>query len=145
MRTETMTYFVTGDGQRFTDAAAAARHEVLVAEVAEIMAPLGDVPDGTNFTNGHGHIPHTAAALETVRRAVAAIGKRERPSWEGWDAFAEGNCHISWPARMVDNGGPSELRTVIHRLYCTDDQGREWGQPYFASHPDRASDMAAIR
>jgi hypothetical protein len=81
---------------------------------------------------------------------VDELGLRERPSLSGCQ-FENGHGHLQQPAgsraRLLaylqskgvtrDTDGP--LATLLHRVYCMDEADREWGQPYFASHPEKAS------
>lgn len=139
---KTITKFQSDDGKEFDDEAKCVAHEKLCAEVVLIMASLPALPkdDGCNFSNGHGFIQHQRALFLAVRESLLHIGNRLMPHEWFSSAIANTSAHLSWAARLLDDiGGP--VATAWHRIYCTDSDLREWGQPYYAAHPDKGEQI----
>ena len=107
---ETITKYRAVDGSEYSDAKACIARDVLCAQLEKIMSALQPRPQeiGCNFTNGEGYIQHDEAVLLLVKSALNGLG-----------------IPITvWP-----------ISKAWYRIQCTDNQSREWGQPYFAFHP----------
>lgn len=128
-----ITRWQTIDGSVFNTEAEANAHDALRVEIAAILAPLGPLPDDTDFANGGGYLPHDPADVARAKAALCAIAARTIPWFREHEAK---DIHpMSFAGRLLDDCGPSLLRSAWDRLACTDDRGREWGQPYYALHP----------
>ena len=141
MRAQTV--YVAEDGARFDDPAKADERDALIAEIDAIMAPLKPTPqdDHCHFTNGHGYVQQDLVTLAAVRAALLVPTKRVLKWW--WDSQLEDhgkepvNAHPSWFCRMLD-GDAGPLDYAWGRFCRIDEQGREWGQQYYATHQDEA-------
>ena len=113
-----ITMYQTRDGSRFESKVAAASHEQRLNEVDAAESPLGPKwqDEDCKFANGHGYIQHSATAVSGVRAHLKRITNNAHP-------------------RVLDDGGDPAYR-LFQRLACIDETNREWGQPYFALHPD---------
>ena len=107
---KTITKYVSVDGAEFVDPKACIARDVLCAEVDKIMSVLQPRPQetGCSFSNGEGYIQHDEAVFLQVRYALNGLGL----------------LASVWP-----------INQAWYRIQCTDDQFREWGQPYFVYHP----------
>lgn len=135
-----ITKFKADDGAEFDTEAKCIEYEALAAEVAEVVSILPARPDddGCQFSNGSGYLQHDAAQLKKARDALLRIGMRymTNPPW--FQQTRDGEAHPSWAGRLMDEC-PRPLSRAWYRFQCCDIQGREWGQPYYANHPDEAT------
>jgi len=128
-------WFVANDGARFQSEADALKRDAQIEEVNTIMAPLGARPvdEGCRFANGDGYIPHHPGTVRAVKIALGTLTLKTYP-WIDVRGTPLEKVHPSWLGRMLDcDDGP--IKHAWRRLYCFDEQGREWGQPYYALNP----------
>lgn len=142
-----ITKYVADDGSEWTAVEKAQERDTLLADVARAMKPLGERPDNCGFSSGGGFIQHQTAVVRQVRLALHEVAKGPLGWWFKRQREDHGKtdeqiamCHPSWPGRMLD-GGCAPLENAYGRLCCIDDLGREWGQPYYATHPDEAKQV----
>lgn len=140
-----VTKYRADDGAEFADAAACATYESLVAEIAEVMRALPPPPkdDGCRFSNGYGYIQHDRATFLAARLALLRIAQRVCPFRWIDESIADSTVHPSWAARIIGESS-RPLARAWRRIECTDSQMREWGQPYYATHPDKAPELARL-
>lgn len=105
-----VTVYEARDGARFNESAKAEEHERYLDARDHALEPLGAAAHDPRckFANGKGFITHT-------REAVLEAKAR-------------------WARTVADFG--KDPRDIPNRLYSIDGRGREWGQPYFANHPE---------
>lgn len=133
--------YVADDGARFDTKSAARARDALICEVAKAMKPLGpEINDPhLHFANGHGYVQHDVAKVAEARANIMPITRRLLASWFKDQLQRHkrdpGDAHPSWFCRMLD-GEHRPLDKAWTRLWRIDAQGREWGQPYFADHPN---------
>lgn len=135
--------FKADDGAEFNTETACLEYEALCAEVAEIMSTLPARPDGDGcrFSNGEGYLRHDVAILERARVSILKIGQRfiSDPPWLQQTIDNPDGCHPSWAGRLIDEACPRPVNRAWYRFSCIDKHGREWGQPYYANNPEKAS------
>lgn len=140
-----ITKWQADDGAEFNSQAECATYEVLCREVDGIMARLPVRPDdtGCRFSNGHGYLQHDPAAWLSVQRDLARIGRRyfeEQSGRRHFDYVIDAGKPMvhTLAGRLVNDGCPAPVWRAWSRLMCVDSRFREWGQPYYALHPDAA-------
>lgn len=135
MRVSHEVWYVANDGSRHTNEADAVKRDALIVAVDAIMAPLGErvKDEKCNFANGGGYVRHDPAVVRSVKGALGRLTMKEH-SYIDPKGCAVEDVHPSWWGRMLD-GMSGPLDRAWSRLYCIGDDGREWGQPYYASHP----------
>lgn len=133
-----VTRYQANDGTEFHAGDAAARHDALIVECADAIAPLGPRFDG--FSGGNGYVQHDLDAFVEAKRALLALLARAYPS-HGYDKLDAKDVHpMSSVGRMASEaGGP--LAKAWGRLGCIDAAAREWEQPYYALHPEQGNDV----
>ena len=115
-----LTVYESVDGMRWDTEAECLERDRLMEEISGIMSKLNPKPKDPlcHFANGDGYIQQDLETVQIVRAEIHDLavklgsrvnGKRDRP-----------------------------LHRSLNRLRATDSQGREWGQPYFANHPEEA-------
>ena len=48
-------------------------------------------------------------------------------------------CNISRMQLDCDSPRAKAFQRIYYRLMCIDEQHREWGQPFYAAHPDKGT------
>lgn len=130
-----ITKYQADDGTEFNSKLDCMKHEVLCEKIQQIMALLPKRPDDMEFANGHGYVQHAEKSVIQFRNRLLALmdGQIDHP-WVG--ETRQGKAHPSYLARLLDDSA-SPLGAAWNRLLMIDKKFREWGQPYYAMHPDR--------
>lgn len=123
-----VTKYVSEDGVSFDTAKACTEHEKLVKTLSAIMAPLGKKPKdpGCVFANGGGYIQHSLEDVAKARQGLLNLFNKGRKESMGF----------SFLGRYLDDSGSIAYSEWV-RLYCIDERGREWGQPFYAITPGK--------
>lgn len=144
---KSLTVYEANDGSRWDTPAQASERDELLAAVEAAMQPLGKHDDGCAFVNGAGYYQHTQEACDAARNGLWSLTRRPLELWianqrekYGTTEDEVSKCHPSWFLRMLDGSCPP-LEKAWSRFYCMDDQCREWGQPYYASHQNEAQQV----
>jgi hypothetical protein len=130
------------DGREFQEETECKAYESLCGEVASIMATFPAHPknDGCRFANGHGFIQLSEVVVKEVRNKLLDLISGEiNHRWV--EESRDMSVHPSYVARLVGETGLRPLYNAWNRITCVDDQWREWGQPYYASHPDQGDQL----
>ena len=144
---KTVTMYEAADGSRYTKAKQATIRDMIIEKVEEAMAPLGPQfkDEGCHFANGRGWIKHDPAKVKEVKRALIEVGKGPLGWWYDKQLKLHGKtlddlmtCHGSWFGRMLD-GSCAPLERAWSRMCCITEDGREFGQPYYAANPDKTT------
>lgn len=136
--------FVANDGSEFTSQKKCERYEAHCKEVKAVMKKLGSVPKLPNcgFANGGGYIQHDEATFMQVRTQILEIAKKFTDHKWIQETIDKGlEAHSSYAARIIDECTTRPLGAAWSRVQCVDKQFREWGQPYYAEHPDKAKQV----
>jgi hypothetical protein len=150
---EQITQWKANDGSVWNDQESAEARDQLIVAVEMALAPLGPRPNdkSCDFSNGHGYKQHTAGAVLFTREslwkltaphiqfAIEAQLKHQGMTEEK----LRDTAHPSWIGRMLD-GGPEPLERAWTRMLCIDAEYREWGQPYYAAHPEAAPEKRRL-
>ena len=135
---KTLTKYQAEDGLEFTEAAECRKHEANLEEVKIIMSQLPVRPDGCDFDNGGGFIQHDKDVLIAVRARFCEFAKRYTDDkWLQQTIDLGLDAHPSYVGRLIDDCAPNSIGKHWHRFMCIDSQFREWGQPYYANHPEK--------
>lgn len=134
---KTKTYFVANDGTEHDRQELALKHEKFIADIAQAMNPLGEKYEEKEcrFVNGEGYIQHDPADVLKAKTALIEICKTTVPD-EFWNKYTPAEIHpMSYAGRLLDDCNRFLYR-AWYRFMCIDVQGKEWGQPYYALHPE---------
>ena len=136
---ETITKYKAFDGKEFTDVEHCTEHEANCAEATRIMRLLPERPDSCNFTNGSGFLRHDKKIFLAARKNFCEFAKRYTDHKWLQDTIDRGlEVDASWAGRIIGETAPSSIAKHWHRFMCTDAELREWGQAYYAIHPEKA-------
>jgi hypothetical protein len=115
--------YVADDGTEFSCEHKCVAYEEDCAKIDEIMSVLKPRPETTScrFENGGGFLKHLGIDVINVRGSLLKIAKKYT-SHKWIQGAIDGTSHISGAGRLI-----SELP-----------HNREFGQPYFVSHPQNA-------
>lgn len=128
--------FKASDGSEWaTEEEAEARENAIeaVKDLCSLLKPI-DHLDG----NGGNYVQHDPAAVKEFKHRLVMMASKacKVPAWaENWERVEA----LSSVGRYL-NGGTGTIIPVIYqawwRLMKIDSAGREWGQPYYANHPN---------
>lgn len=140
-----VTQYEASDGSIWHTESDALFRDTLCEKVKKAMTPLGDRPElpHCGFENGDGYYQHAQSEVRRAKENLLALVKEY--GWE-WEGLKNAKCPqidvgADWFARILDGCQQVPLTRAYGRLMCIDNQGREWGQPYFTSHPDEAKQV----
>lgn len=144
---KTITRYAADDGSEFNTAKLCKSYEALCAKVTKAIAPLGKKPgykSSCSFENGHGYLQHTSTTIWNVRNTLIdlIIAAKIKHNWV--EESRDGLAHPSYVARLLDDYSVTCLSKAWGRLLCIDKANREWGQPYYAEHPDEAQEHKCL-
>lgn len=127
------------DGREFDFEEECEKHERLLVQIERAIKPLGSPPkeDGCSFANGGGYLQHDLPTVEAVKLALIDLAAVPENVKEGVRTRPASHSIIG---RYLDDGD-SPVRKGWYRLMCIDEQGREWGQPFYALHPEQATQV----
>jgi hypothetical protein len=134
---KTITQYQAEDGRIFNNKAECLNHDAVLRNIDFVMHRMPKRPQTSEFENGDGYIQHNPQTVELVKNALIDM-------WQGEENFKlESRAH---PARYSILGRifsecNSPLAVPWQRLCCIDDHYREWGQPFFALHPDKGNQI----
>jgi hypothetical protein len=138
-----ITKFVSDDGLEFTDEGKCVSYEALCKEVSEVMSKLSPRPilPGCGFENGDGYIQHDPEAALAAKVAILKIANGIFPHKWFDQSMADDRVDPSWAGRLIGDFWQKCLYQAWQRFQCMDKQFREYGQPYFALHPEQAKNV----
>lgn len=135
--------FVSDDGIEFMSQSACEDYEALSGRISILINHLIPIPhlSDCSFENGAGYIQQDPAMARSVQIELLKIADELMPHEWFKTAMKNDTAHPSWPARLIDEMGHRNLQMAWHRFSCMTPEFREYGQPYFASHPAEAKDV----
>lgn len=138
-----ITKFKAVDGKEFNSENECLDYENLIKKVNNIMKALPPLPkdEGCRFSNGEGFVQHDKTILRKVQ--INLLEEMKKHIDHKWiqETIDNENVHPSYVGRLIDDYGISPLNKAWYRFMCIDKLGREWGQPYFATNPDKAKQV----
>ena len=140
---QSITKFKAIDGKEFDSENECLDYENLINNVSSIMNELFPLPNNDNcsFLNGNGFIQHDKQILRKVKiNLLEEITKHIKHEWIQ-QTIDDENVHPSFVGRLIGDVGITPLIKAWDRFMCIDKVGREWGQPYFASNPDKGKQI----
>lgn len=134
---KTVTRYRADDGSYWDTAEQAIHRDHLHLEIGDAMRPMGDRAKKYDrlLSMGHHYIQHTEEAVLAVKGALLRLCRRELSGHEVFSLPPEEVHNRSIAGRIIDDSQCEPIRRAWWRLMCTDEEHREWEQPYYASHP----------
>lgn len=132
-----ITLYQSNDGRQFRIKEDCLKHEKLVEEIEKIMSNLPPTPDDIDFQNGHGYIQHDPDKIPGAMMAlvnVSGIPKKYVPEDFKEKPFFYRRNIIG---RILGDSN-SPVYSPWMRFSRMDDSYKEYGQGYFALHPEEA-------
>lgn len=140
-----ITQYQAFDGTVFGTEDDCRAYEVMSAKIHAAMRALPSKPDSSEFANGAGYIQHDSASINEAMMGVLEQAKK----YSGHRSIVD-SMEIGFPARrgivgrIIDDCCPRPINMAWYRFMCTDDDYREWGQPYFALNPDKGEQKRIV-
>lgn len=125
-----VTKYAADDGTVFDTAEEAIAYENLLLKLAAVDLLLRPVPTTVEFANGDGYVQQ---GIHAIGKYTEALGKETEKRYRVNTAGPHGICRM---LSDTDEPHAKELRRRWGRLLCIDRMYREWGQPYYAMHPE---------
>ncbi len=139
MKILTRTVYKAFDGTEFESKEECQKHEQLSKDVSLIMSILSPLPKQKDcgFANGEGYIQHDKVMFDRVKIQLLELMKKHIKSDWIQQFIDDPTIHSSCVGRLLDDYIELEpLRIAWCRIGCTDFKYREWGQRYYAEHPE---------
>lgn len=114
---------------------------------------LEEVPDNkkplynsTDFANGAYYLLHDSENIKMfINQLIDLIIDQYEPLKTSFINFKNKNSHISYYQRFASECESSDVRRVFYRTHCINiEEGKEWGQPYFALNATEREKKLAI-
>jgi len=136
-----ITKFKAIDGKEFDTEKECIDYEKLIDRVNQIMSLIPKRIEDTDFANGSGFIQHNEKDLKTVKVNFLNLCKEYIDHKWIQQAIDDDTVHPSCVQRLLGDYNIMPLYKEWNRFSCIDSQFREWGQPYFATHPEEAKQV----
>jgi len=134
---EIITKYKAFDGVEFLSAPDCEEHEQNCHIANEIMKALPSRPNSCEFLNGEGYIQHDEILLLKVRSRLLEFVKRyAEHDWIQQSIDRGFDVDESWAGRIIGECCPDTVYKYWYRFTCIDSSFKEWGQPYYSTHPD---------
>lgn len=131
----TVIKYVADDGVEFTSKGKALLRDAQLKEMKRIMSILKPIPDTVSFMNGEGYVQQELDSVSIVKNRLLDMASEISDIPKDVVARArEIDPLKSIIGRYFDDMN-SILNGAWYRLCCIDENGREWGQPYYVIHP----------
>lgn len=133
---KTVNRYIADDGSEFATAGVCQKYELLCARVSSLMSMLEPIPylPSCSFSNGAGYIKHNPTIAQQVKAGLLGVANEIMPHHR----FEVTDAHPSYAGRLIDEMNEKCLRNAWHRFMCMTPDFLEYGQPYFANHPNEA-------
>lgn len=143
---QAITQYKAADGSIWNKAADAIARDMQHEQVTNIMARIGAKRHYSDFSRGYdqnGYVQHDLITLRNIKAELIALSRLHSGYLEGRTDTELMSAHPSWFHRIIDDSSP--LSNAWSRMCSIDDQGREWGQAFFAYNPDNRGDTFEIQ
>jgi hypothetical protein len=133
MRSETVTYYITDEGEKFLSESECRERERVNSRIRKILSPLGERP----ALSGELYITHDTNLVYEVRNNFLSYAETVN-DWgdlvDHFDAARRQRAHNqTFVGRIIDDSNIPELRRAWHRFMSIDmHTGNEYNQPYYA-------------
>ena len=142
---EIITKFKAIDGKEFNTKNECIDYEILIDKVNKIMSLLPHPIDDDSFFNGGGYIQHCKANVKLSRiNLLNLYGQYIKHPWIQ-QSIDNDKIDPSLVSRLLSDCNINPFIKSWNRLSCVDAKYREWGQPYFAQHPEEGVQKCLFR
>ena len=149
MKIITRHVYIANDGTEFHTSDMCRQHEPDCQTIEKIMAQLPKRPDTVKFANGEGYIQHNEQTIINVRLALLVIAetyikspyKKQNDYDQSYISAAKKNPskQLEWAHHIIICLlCPRNLKNASYRMSCTNNDIREYGQPFYATNPHQA-------
>lgn len=134
-----VTKYQADDGKVFDTEQEAVKHDAKAVSIKGLAKLLKPIPenDGCSFANGDGYVQQDALKVQEYKRGIMLLGACHHAKMAEW-AKNPIEVHPQSIVGRILSDCDDLLYRAWHRVMCMDSQFREWGQPYYANHPEDA-------
>ncbi len=133
--------FLSEDGQIFDDVYACVEHEKLINAINEIESrmPIRPKNDGCKFGNGEGYLQHEKDVIDKAMVDLLKVSDIDKEYWDK-PQFLDNpfSCRFGIIGRVIDDSR-SAINSLWYRFMCMDENYREYGQCYYATHQSEST------
>jgi len=140
---KTITKFEAIDGTEFNKEQDCVDYEKLIERVNNIMNVLPNISEYPNpafcFQSGSGFLQHDKVKLRDAQVKILKLCK-EYITNEWIEESINNNVHPSYVEKVLDDTDDYRIFPLMRawwRFMRIDKLSREWGHPYYASHPEK--------
>lgn len=133
--------YLSEDGWLFDDENKCLKHEKLIMAIKEIESKLPNRPkdDGCNFSNGEGYLQHDQGMIDKAMVDLLKVSSVDKEYWDKPEFLDNPfRCRFGVIGRIIDDSG-SPIHSLWNRFMCMDENYREYGQCYYATHQSDAT------
>lgn len=141
---KTVTRYQAFDGREFVDADECRKYELVSEQALLAVKPLGEKPElpYCGFEDGEGFVQHAREVVDQAKHDLAVVARLVFGDKYVDQFVANGmNVRKGILGRMISESGYHSLREAWGRIECIDEQFREWGQIFYALHPDEGREL----
>jgi hypothetical protein len=91
------------------------------------------------ITNEYNRIHEAPVSFKI--RSIPSPPKQKEDQTIDQQTIDNETVHSSYVGRLLGDYGIRPLENAWYRFSCVDKQYREWGQPYFATNPDKGTNV----
>lgn len=117
--------YVADDGEEFYKECDAIAYESIIGKINSVMQTLKPTPNIDKFYNEGGYVQQNRVVVIEARKALSEII----------------NQYFDLVGVSLDGNLPEVINKAVIRLDCIDVLGREYGQLFFRTHPNQASNI----
>ena len=117
------------DGKIFSSEKKCLEYEIIAKQVASFLDKL---PLRGNV-HGDGYVQHE----DDMKGKLSKLTIKLANDWFGKDTFTSMSYALG---RYIDDSNMSCLSRLMSVYMCTDSNGKQWNQPFFAGNPDKGVD-----
>ena len=137
---KTITKYKSYDDMEFLSKDKCLEHEENCKLADWLMKNLPERPDGCSFSNGEGYIQHDNLIIIRTKKKFLEFVKRYTD--HKWIKQSIDDCNLdpSWAYGIISECCPQSISKHWYRFMCIDNDFKEWGHPYYASHQNEVTD-----
>lgn len=134
---KTITKYQAVDSSEWNTEQQALDRDVLCEQVNSIMQDWPKANnEGCSFINGHGFIQLSEEFVMEKRTALLKLIEKHFDHKWVQQSLKDRTIHPSWVGRLLSDSNVDPLYRAWGAFECIDKLWRQWGQPYYADHPD---------
>lgn len=129
-----ITKYVADDNTEFNNYDDCAKYEAIANELSSVLNGLFECKR-TDFQSGYGYIQHPKGTRTRLENSLKGIASRYFNN-----DFSESSAN-GFMGRYINDTGLRCFNRLLTRIQCITAEDREYGQPYYAFNPEKATNV----